>query len=475
MIPSDLQHVELFTDFYEITMAQGYFKSGRHEQRARFDYFFRSLPFEGGWAIFAGLSEFMQTLEQLRFGPEALAYLRTQGLDEDFLGYLSTWQFRGNIRAVREGEVIFPLEPVLQVEASVLDAQLIESLLLNILNFGSLIATKASRIKLAAKDTPFVEFGLRRAQGLGALQASRAAMIGGAAGTSNVLAAMNLGLDARGTQAHAWVQHHASELEAFRAWARLFPQRCVLLVDTYNTLGSGIPNAITVAKELAAQGHTLNAIRLDSGDLAYLSKKARAMLDEAGLKDTQIFATNQLDEHLIESLHRQGAPIDLFGVGTRLVTGHGAGALDGVYKLATRQGEPCLKISDNFTKVNFPGHKEIWRYFDAHGNFYGDGISMADEQDHDTIFHPFFPDQRSDVSEKQREALLGDIMRDGQMSQELPGIVEVAAYVQQRLALLPEEHRRFENPHTYKVGVTHKLLELRSELYNATRERALGE
>ena len=473
----DLEHVELFTDFYELTMAQGYWRAGRADKRACFDYFFRSLPFEGGFVIFAGLGDLLDRLDNLQFDETSLAFLAEAGLDKDFLDYLSTWRFKGNIRAAHEGEVVFPLEPILQVEGSMLDAQLLEALLLNTLNFQSLIATKAARIKLATKGAPFVEFGLRRAQGMGALQASRAAMIGGASGTSNVHAAFQLGLSLRGTQAHAWIQHYDDELEAFRAWADLYPNNCVLLVDTYNTLGAGVPNAITVGKELAAKGKSLEAIRLDSGDLAYLSKKARAMLDEAGLTETKIYATNQLDEHLIESLKRQGAPIDLYGVGTRLVTGHDAGALDGVYKLAVRDGEPCLKISDNFTKVNFPGDKNLWRYFDANGNFYGDAISLASEAGPsiETIYHPFFPEQRSKVASLQREELLHDVVKEGERVLEDRSIAEIAAYSTSRLDLLPEEHRRFENPHTYKVGVTKELLTLRSDLYNATRGRALGE
>ncbi len=475
--PADLHHPELFTDLYELSMAQGYWRAGRADKTASFDYFFRSNPFEGGYVVFAGLGSLLERLDALRFGDAAIAYLATKGFDQDFLGFLSTWRFSGLIRSVREGEVVFPLEPVLCVEGTILEAQLLEAMLLNTLNFQSLVATKAARIHHAAQGRPFMEFGLRRAQSLGALHASRAAIIGGAAGTSNVHAAWRHDLNVSGTQAHSWIQHFDDELEAFRAWADIYPDSCVLLVDTYDTLESGVPCAIEVARELRERGKELRAVRLDSGDLAYLSKKTRAMLDEAGFPDVEIIVTNQLDEHLIKSLLDQGAPIDTFGVGTRLVTGHDASALDGVYKLSTSDGTPRLKISDNFTKVNFPGRKGLWRYLTDDGRFYGDGIFLAAEIDAQgpaptTIHHPFFPDQQSDVSSLTAVDLLHDVMRDGERLIDIPTPTDSAAFARERLDRLPEEHKRFANPHTYKVGASKGLLDLRSSLYNDARTRA---
>ncbi len=466
------QHMTLFTDLYELTMAQGYFLSGRADQRARFDYFFRNNPFKGGYVLFAGLKDLCQQLTQLRFDEDTLAYLKQLDFNEDFIAYLKDWRFTGNISAVKEGEVVFPLEPILQVEGDLVETQIIESLLLNTLNFESLIATKASRIAHACQGKPFAEFGLRRAQGLGAIQATHAAIVGGAYASSNILASAIHGIPTRGTLAHSWIQQFDSELEAFRAWADLYPDHCVLLVDTYNTLNSGIPHAITVAKELEQKNKKLVAIRLDSGDLAYLSKKARQILDEHGLEDVKIYATNQLDEYLIKSLLDQGAPIDLFGVGTRLVTGHPDGALDGVYKLATRQETPALKISDNFTKVNLPGHKHLFRITDQDGKFYGDAISLASSPTPlNTIYHPYFPEQHTQIHTREQTSLLHVVMEEGKIVAPLATALEAAAYAKERLEKLPPEHRRFDNPHTYKVGITQDLQELRSSIYQKLREQ----
>ncbi len=465
----------LFTDLYELTMAQGYLAAGQATQRATFDYFFRHNPFGGGYVIFAGIGELAQALHSLRFDEEALTYLRSTGrFSEGFLRYLSAWRFQGSVWAAREGEVVFPLAPVVRVSGDLIETQLVETLLLNQLNFQSLIATKAARIAQAAQGRPFYEFGLRRAQGEAAMQASRAAAIGGAAGTSNVLAAKRYGLSVQGTMAHSWVQSFEDELTAFRAHATHYPDHCVLLVDTYNTLHSGLPHAIQVARELEARGQRLRAVRLDSGDLAYLSKKARKQLDDAGLHEVQILATNQLDEHLIQSLLDQGAPIDAFGVGTRLVTGHDAGALDGVYKLSEVRGGPCIKLSDNFTKVNLPGRKQVYRYFDAQEQLYSDAIALEEEQAPELIHHPFFSEQRTRVGALRHERLLHEVLRDGELTAQPWSVEEASSYARAQLRRLPEEHRRFANPHTYKVGVSARLLELRSTLYEALRERAMG-
>lgn len=465
-----LPHMGLYTDLYELTMAQGYFLSGRSTQSATFDYFFRSLPYKGGYVIFAGLGDLLHALSLLRFDEGSLDYLAQQGFHQSFLNYLRTFSFKGNIHAVREGEVVFPLEPLVRIEGSIIETQLIETLLLNILNFESLVATKAARIRNAiGPKCAFFEFGLRRAQGTGSLQATRAAIIGGANGTSNVLAGCLSGFTIGGTMAHSWVQHFEQEIEAFRTYATHYPDSCVLLVDTYNTINSGIPNAITIAHELKQKGHTLKAIRLDSGDLAYLSKKARAQLDEAGLQNVQIYATNQLDEHLIKSLIDQGAPIDLFGVGTSLVTGNPDAALDGVYKLCMSRNAPCLKVSDNFTKVNFPGRKTLTRFTRDDGMFYGDAITLVDEPTPETIHHPFFPEQHSKVLGKPHKALLETVMSHGQITSDiaLAQPSTHAAWAIDRLSKLPEEHKRFANPHTFKVGASKSLLQLRSDLYAA--------
>ncbi|MGH2567747.1 MAG: nicotinate phosphoribosyltransferase, partial [Bacteroidota bacterium] len=325
------EHTALYTDFYQLTMAQGYFLTGKSETSAAFDYFFRENPFEGGYVVFAGLSDFLETLQDFRFAKDDLDYLAQVGLQEPFLRYLQQFQFRGTIHSVREGEVVFPVEPIVRVEGNIVETQIIETLLLNFLNFESLIATKAARIKFAAGSRRVVDFGLRRAQGLGGIFASKAAVLGGVEATSNLYTAYHWDLEVSGTQGHSWIQSFDDELSAFRKFAEIFPDRCVLLVDTYNSLRSGIPNAITVAKELESKGHRLVAIRLDSGDLAYLSKHARAMLDAAGLGYVKIVVSNQLDEYVIRSLLEQGAPVDVFGVGTHLVTGRNSPALDGVY------------------------------------------------------------------------------------------------------------------------------------------------
>lgn len=465
-------HQALYTDLYELTMAQGFFLAGKHQQRATFDYFFRHQPFQSGYTIFAGLGDLLPALTTLRFEQDDLDYLQAQGFRSSFLDYLKTFRFKADLWAVREGEVVFPLQPLVRVEGNVVETQLIESMLLNLLNFQSLVATKAARIRHAAGSIPFFEFGMRRAQGQACLQATRAAIIGGANGTSNTYAAKLYNLPVAGTQAHSWIQHFDSELEAFSTYAEHYPDQCVLLVDTYNTLYSGIPHAIEVAKNLKAQGKQLRAIRLDSGDLAYLSKKARAALDKEGLQDVKIYVTNQLDEHLIKSLLDQGAPIDLFGVGTRLVTGHPDAALDGVYKLCMSREQPCLKVSDNFTKVNFPGAKTLYRYSDPDSKlFYSDAIALTHEPPPEMIYHPFFPEQRTRTHNREREQLLNPMLKDGQLIATLPHPLEAAQYAKARLACIPDEHKRFDNPHIYKVGVSKALLDLRSSLYQDIQDR----
>ena len=347
----------LYTDFYELSMAQGYFYAGKQQETAVFEYFFRTNPFHGGFLVFAGLADFLEQLQSFTYDEEAISYLGKIGLKPEFLNYLRHFSFQGKILSVREGELVFPNEPIVRIEANLIEAQLIETLLLNILNFQSLVATKAYRVVLAANGKSFADFGLRRAHGFGSLQASRAAIIGGASSTSNVQAAFMYDLPVSGTMAHSWVQSFGDELKAFKAYTAINPKNSILLVDTYNTLRSGVPNAILAAKELEQQGERLVGIRLDSGDLAYLSKKARKMMDQEGLSYVKIFASNQLNENVISSLEDQNAPIDGFGVGTELVTGKPDASLDGVYKLCENGGIPNMKISENIEKNTLPEKK----------------------------------------------------------------------------------------------------------------------
>lgn len=457
------RHAGLYTDLYELTMVQGYVLTGKAGTPACFDYFFRENPFKGGYVLFAGLSDLLEVLENLSFDGEDLNYLKSLGFQKPFLDYCGNFRFKGKIYSVREGEVIFPLEPVIRVEGTLFETQLIETLLLNFINFESLIATKASRMVAAAQSRRVVDFGLRRAQGLAGIQASRAAAIGGMNATSNVYAARAYDLTPSGTQAHSWIQSFPDELTAFRKYAEIYPDNCILLVDTYNTLKSGVPNAITVAKEMERQGRKLTGIRLDSGDLAYLSKRARALLDEAQLSTVKIVVSNQLDEHIIKSLLDQGAPINAFGVGTNLVTGQDTPALDGVYKLSQYEGNPCLKISENVAKTSLPGIKKIIRYTDPEGFFYADGIVLEDEKSTEFIYHPFFPEQKSRVAHCFPEGIVFKVMEEGK-SLVKTTVKEAAAYAKERLAKLSPERKRFENPHIYKVGTSHKLMDLKTEL-----------
>ena len=353
------------------------------------------------------------------------------------------------------------------MEGNIIECQLIESLLLNILNFESLIATKAFRIKLVANGKIFSDFGLRRAQGLGALHASRAAVIGGASSTSNVMAGKIFNLPVSGTQAHSWIQSFNSEIESFRAYAKIHPENTVLLVDTFNTLLSGIPNAIQVAKEMEKEGHQLRAIRLDSGDLAYLSKKARKMFDEAGLDYVKIFASNQLNEHVVKSLLKdQEAPIDAFGIGTELVTGKSDAALDGVYKLAGINGQPKMKLSENIEKVTLPCKKQVYRCFDSYGAFYRDAILLADENPDEAefIYHPVHPEKNTKINHLQKEPLLQMVVKNGEIVSEQKETEEIHQYLVKRAELLPAEHKRFISPHIYKVGISEKLMNTRNVL-----------
>ncbi|HKL37775.1 MAG TPA: nicotinate phosphoribosyltransferase [Bacteroidales bacterium] len=463
-------HNGFYVDLYELTMAQGYFYAGKKDEPAAFDYFFRDNPFGGGYVIFAGLWDLLKSLENFLFNQDDIEYLRKLGFRDEFLEYLRDFQFRGTITSMREGEVVFPVEPVLRVEGTIIECQLIETLLLNYLNFESLIATKASRIRRVAGERPVSDFGLRRAQGLGGLQASRAAIIGGVNATSNVLAGYTYNVATTGTIAHSWVQSFDDELTAFRQYAEVSPQNTVLLVDTYNTLNQGIPNAIRVGHELKQKGYQLKAIRLDSGDLAYLSKKARIMLDKAGLNKTKILASNQLDEYVIRSLLEQGAPIDGFGVGTELITGKKTAALDGVYKLSMNNHEPKLKLSDTYEKISLPGLKKVFRFFDHQGFFYADCIALEDETDPEVMHHPYEMNKNLRLTDLTKEPLYHRVFAEGKIVAPKRDTLAIQKYARQRLKQLPVEHQRFEMPHIYKVGISERLNHMRNKIIQKLRK-----
>ena len=460
----------LYTDHYELTMAQGYFLGGKKNTRANFDYFFRKNPYDGGFVVFAGLDTMLETVSHYHFGEEDCSYLKSIGFDSKFIEYLKAFHFSGNIYSAREGEVVFANEPILRVEGNIIETQLVESLILNILNFQSLIATKAARMRLMAGDRLLVDFGLRRAQGLGAVHASRAAIIGGFDGSSNAFSASRFGFESTGTMAHSWVQTFEKEIDAFREYARLYPDATILLVDTYDTLKHGVPNAIAVAKEMEKDGHRLTGIRLDSGDLAYMSKNARKMLDREGLDYVKIVVSNQLDEYLIKSLLDQDAPVDSFGVGTSLVTGMGEGALDGVYKLTHVDDRPSMKVSENISKTTLPGLKKIYRYVNGQNLFYADGIELADEKIPEIIHHPFQADKSCSVDGYPCKEITGKVMEGGKLLA-AGSLDEAAKYARERLAQVPGETKRFDNPHIYKVGIGKKLMDLRNKLKDTIWKR----
>lgn len=459
-----------YTDLYEITMGEVAFLQKRQDLPVVFDYFFRTVPSRGGYAIFAGLQDVLEALAALRFTPGDIAFLRDRHFDAGYLDFLQRFMFRGRVYAVREGEVIFPHCPVLRVEGTLFETQLVETLILNLLNFESLIATKASRIRYAVGDRILSDFGFRRAHGPGGILAARAAVIGGFQSTSNVYAAELYELEASGTMAHAFIESYGSELEAFRAFSLVRPRGCVFLVDTYDTLKSGVPNVITVAKEMEQRGHRALGIRLDSGDLAYLASEARRMLDEADLSYMKIAVSNQLDEYVIRSLLDQQAPIDIFGVGTKLVTGHPDAAFDGVYKLALVGSRPAMKLSETPSKLTLPGVKQVRRVFGQDGRFFGADVILLEGQGGAPVpvmYHPFEPGKSLEIGHLRQEPLMQLVMEEGEPLHPPSPLADLAAWCASRLRLLPAEYKRFENPHQYKVGLSKRLLQLRDE----TRER----
>jgi len=470
------ENLSMLCDYYELTMGNGYYLNGFYKRNTYFDVFFRDVPDGGGYAIAAGLQDIIRYVENLHFSDEDIAYLRgKKSFDEGFLRYLRNFKFTGDIYAVPEGTPIFPHEPIIVVKAPAIQAQLMETFLLLAINHQSLVATKASRIVRAAKGRPVMEFGSRRAQGIaGAVIGARAAFIGGCAGTACTLTDELYGVPALGTMAHSWIQMFDSEYEAFKTYCRLYPTNATLLVDTYNTLKSGVPNAIKVFKEvLLPQGIKSFGIRLDSGDLAYLTKQARQMLDEAGLPQCKIVVSNSLDEYLIRDLLLQEAKIDSFGVGERLITSKSAPVFGGVYKLVAieKDGQivPKIKISENTAKITNPGFKKVYRFFDKKsGKALADEICLHDEvvvegQPH-TIFDPDATWKQRHLNNFSVKNILEPIFKDGQLVYRQPELKDIQKYCQEQINTLWDEVKRFENPHIYNVDLSMKLWNLKHDL-----------
>ncbi len=473
------ENLSMLCDFYEFTMSNGYFKNGFYKKRVYFDVFFRKIPDDGGFAVAAGLEQVIDYIKNLHFNDDDIEYLRGKKIfDEGFLNYLKNFKFTGDIYAIPEGTPVFPNEPVLTVCAPAIEAQIIETFVLLTLNHQTLIATKANRIVRAAQGRAVLEFGSRRAQGAsGAVDGARAAYIGGCAGTACTLTDKLYSVPAGGTMAHSWIQMFDNEYDAFKSYCELYPDNPTLLVDTYNTIKSGVPNAIKVFKEvLLPQGKTKCAIRLDSGDISYLSKKARKMLDDAGLTQCKITASNALDEYLIRDLMMQGAKIDIFGVGERLITSSSSPVFGGVYKLVAVEnsfGEivPKIKVSENTAKITNPHFKKVYRYYDNEsGKALADELCIYDESVDSSVPHTIF-DQNATWKTKTltnftvRE-LLVPIFKNGECVYELPSIDEIAKYCKEQIELLWDEVKRFENPHTYYVDLSKKLFEIKNMLLN---------
>lgn len=473
-------NLTLLTDFYELTMMQGYFKNQTTEV-VIFDAFYRRNPCDGGYAIAAGLDQVIDYIQKLHFSPDDISYLRSlDTFDEDFLDYLSTFKFTGDIYAIPEGTVVFPREPLLKVVAPIMEAQLVETALLTIINHQSLIATKAARVVYAAKGDGIMEFGLRRAQGPDAgVYGARAAMIGGCVGTSNVLAGQLFDVPVKGTHAHSWIMSFPDEYTAFKKYADLYPDACCLLVDTYDTIKSGVPNAIRVFTEMKEAGIPLKnyGIRLDSGDLAYMSKKARKMLDDAGFKDAFISASSDLDEYLIESLKSQGAKITSWGVGTNLITSKDCPAFGGVYKLAAIQNEetgefiPKIKLSENTEKITNPGNKTIFRIYDKEtGKIRADLIALVGEVFDDSkdmiIFDPLETWKKTKIhgGTYVLKELLVPVFEKGTCVYNSPSVMEIQAFCRQEMDTIWDETKRFVNPHEVYVDLSDKLYKIKAEL-----------
>lgn len=466
----------MLTDFYEITMANGYFKAGMAEDIAYFDMFFRKIPENGGFAILAGINEMIDYLDNLEFTEEDIEYLRSKNMfDEEFLQYLLNFEFKCDVWAVPEGTAVFPGEPLVTVRGPVVQAQFVETMILLLINHQSLIATKANRIVRAAKGRAVMEFGSRRAQGASAaIYGARAAYIGGCAGTACTIADRDMGITALGTMAHSWVQMFPNEYEAFKKYAEIYPDDSTFLVDTYNVLKSGVPAAIKVFKEMKPKKM---GIRIDSGDISYLTKKARKMLDDAGLQDCKIVVSNSLDEYLIQDVLAEGACIDSFGVGERLITAKEQPVFGGVYKLVAleKDGEmiPKIKVSENVEKITNPGFKTLYRLYDKDTHrAMADVITLDDETipegNEYEIFDPQNVWKRKKVSNFIAKNLRVQLFEKGKLVYKKPSIEEIKAYCAEQVEALWDEMLRFENPQTYYVDLSHDLWELKKELIENT-------
>ena len=478
-----MRNLTLLTDLYQLTMGYGFYKHNKHEEEVVFDLFFRKNALIT-YSIAAGLEQAMEYLLNWHFDEEDIAYLRSLNLfDEGFLEYLRKMKFTGDVYAVREGTPVFPSEPILTVKAPLIQAQFAETALLNIINHQTLIATKSSKICRATQGKGLVmEFGLRRAQGPDAgINGARAAIIGGCSSTSNVLAGQKFGIPVAGTMAHSWVMDYPTEYDAFRAYANAYPDNCLLLVDTYDTLRSGVPNAIRVFQELKAEGHKPKGIRLDSGDLAYLSKEARRMMDEAGFTETIICVSGDLDERSINSLLQQGAKIDSWGVGTKLITSEDLPALGGVYKLAGVFDEngnvtPKIKLSDNTAKITNPGFKNLYRLYDReNGMAIADLITLHGEVVDDTkpltLFHPVETWKEHEVDNFYAVSLQQTIVKQGKLVYEFPKLLDVQAYSKEQLGKFWEEYLRLDVPQVYKVDLSNELHALKIGMIDGIRKK----
>ena len=476
------RNLTMLTDFYEITMANGYFLNGKGDTTAQFDMFFRTIPDNGGYAIMAGVEQLVEYLENLSFSDKDIEYLRGRGFCEEFLDYLKNFEFKCDIYSVPEGTPIFPREPIVTVKGPVMQAQFIETMVLLAINHQSLIATKANRIVRAAHGRPIMEFGSRRAQGFdGAVYGARAAYIAGCAGTACTIVDREFGVPALGTMAHSWVQLFDSELEAFCAYAKAYPDDCTLLVDTYNVLKSGIPNAIEAFKrEVLPRGFRPKGIRIDSGDITYLSKKARVMLDEAGFEDVKIVASNSLDEYIIRDMLLQGAKVDSFGVGERLITASSAPVFGGVYKLCAVEKDgkmiPKIKLSENAAKVTTPGAKKLWRLYDNEsGKALADVITLEDEAIDDShdyeIFDPDYTWKRKNVYNFTARQLLQPLFINGKRVYEYQDIDDIKKYCLDQVNTLWDEVTRFENPHNYYVDLSQRLWDVKNDLIKQYSKR----
>ena len=467
----------MLCDFYELTMANGYFLTGKKDTISYFDVFFRSIPDKGGFAITAGLQEVVEYIQNLCFTEEDIAYLRTKNLfDEGFLDYLRNFRFTGDIWAIPEGTPVFPNEPILTVRAPSIEAQFIETYVLLALNHQSLIATKANRIVRAAEGRVVLEFGSRRAQGASAaINGARACYIGGVNGTACTISDERYGVPAGGTMAHSWVQMFDSQYEAFKKYCEIYPHNATLLVDTYNTLRSGIPDAIRAFNEvLKPQGITKCGIRIDSGDMAYLTRKAREMLDEAGWTECKISVSNSMDEYLIKDILNQGAQIDLFGVGERMITAKSEPVFGGVYKVCAVEDEkgkiiPKIKVSENVGKITNPHYKKVWRFYGRDtGKAIADYLSLYDETVDDSgdfeIFDPEAVWKRKVVYDFEAKELQVPIFQKGKLVYELPSLEQIRAYCAEQVDTLWDEVKRFDNPHSYYVDLSQKLWDIKQAM-----------